>query len=158
MSYFNLTVERNESETAQYLNKLGDLVVVYGVHGVSVIGTIFNIITIIALATRFFDHSFYNFLLCRCVCNLVVCLMGIFFLELPVQQMTVEYLPLVFNWFVITLPLRAAFIASVISDNLLISNRLATLYKKNNSIFYTMPKKVCSSFFTFYKDTYLQII
>ena len=142
MSYFNLTVERNESETAQYLNKLGDLVVVYGVHGVSVIGTIFNIITIIALATRFFDHSFYNFLRCRCVCNLGVCVVGIFFYDNPKQHESVEYLPLVFNWFFATIPMRILFFASAVSDNLIVLNRMDTLHEKRNSIFLTLSKKV----------------
>lgn len=132
---------RNKSETTVYLNKVSDLIVEYGIHGVSVFGSLFNIVTIIVLATNFFDHKFYNFLRCRCICNLAVCLIGIFLDELPKTNETVEYFSLFYQLFAITLPLRVFFIASAISDNLIILNRLATLYEKNSSIFFTLSKR-----------------
>ena len=152
MTNFNLTVQKNQSEIALYLSKAADSVVEFGVHGVSGIGTIFNIITIILLANRKFEHNFYDLLRCRCVCNLAVCLLGIFFIPLPGKEVTVEYFPLVLTWFCITWPMRAAFFASVISDNLLISNRLANLYEKSNSVFFKLSKKVCFYALLFYTD------
>ena len=137
-----MTAELNASDTAIYLNKASELVLEYGIHGVSVFGSLFNIVTIIVLATNFFDHKFYNFLRCRCICNLTVCLVGIFYIDLPNTNVTVEYLPLYYNWFLVFYPMRVFFWASAISDNLIILNRLAVLYKKNNSIFYTLSKKV----------------
>lgn len=132
----------NDSQTVAYLKKASDLVIEYGIHGVSIIGTLFNIITIIVLTTRFFDHKFYNFLRCRCICNLGVCLFGIFFEGLPKSEVAVEYLTLYNQWFLVFFPMRVFFLASAISDNLIILNRLATLYEKNNSIFFTLSKKV----------------
>jgi hypothetical protein len=139
----SLAIQKNESETALLLTRAKDIVMEYGVNGVSVIGTLFNLATIIVLTNRKFEHNFYDFLRCRCVCNFFVCLLGIFLKILPVQQETVEYFPLVFNLLAINTLMRAAFIASVISDNLLILNRLTTLHKKRDSLFYSLSKKVC---------------
>lgn len=132
----------NKNETAVYLNKASDLVIQYGINGVSVIGALFNFATLIVLATNYFDHRFYNFLRCRCICNLAVCSVGIFYYDLTNINVTVEYLPLYYQWLVIRLPMRLFFSASIVSDNLIILNRLAVLYKKHDSIFYTLSKKV----------------
>lgn len=133
---------RNDSERAFFLSKASDFVVNYGINGVSLVGIFFNIVTITVLATRFFEHKFYNFLQCRCICNLAVCLTGVFFKELANRGEEVEYLPLFLNWFVINIPMRIFFLASVISDNLIILNRLTNLYNKKESIFYGLSKKV----------------
>lgn len=153
MISFNQTIEQNEGETVLQLRRAKDIVTQYGIHGVSGIGSLINIATIMVLTNRKFMHNFYDFLRCRCACNLVVCLCGIFFHEIPdLDTHTEEYLSLIFIWFAFFIPMRIALLASFISDNLLIVNRLATLYDRSISVFYKLSKKV--GFYRFRKDHY----
>lgn len=141
----NLTVKTNVSETALKYIKVADHLE-RGVHVVSGIGTLFNIVTILLLTNRNFNLKFYDFLRCRSICNLAVCLVGIFLSEIPLEHEILNYWSLVSTWFVINVPMRIAFIASAISDNLIILSRLLNLYNKKNSVFYTLSKKVSYSF------------
>ena len=131
----------NQSTTAANLIKAVE-VVIYSIRGISVIGTLFNISTIIVLTRPKFRHNFYNFLRCRCCCNLFVCLVGIFFYDLPDIETQCDYISLLFIWNVTILPMRVAFLSSFISDNLLVLNRLLNLYEMKSSIFYRLSKKV----------------
>lgn len=141
MNSSSLGIQTNE--IAQYLMKLEKIVIEYGVHGISLFGAFFNTATILLLLLKMFDHKFYNFLRCRCVCNLVVCLFGVVYYGLPdIEQRTAEYIPLLLNWFLVNIPMRAALLASFISDNLLVVNRLITLCERKESVLYTLSKKV----------------
>lgn len=150
MNNSNRPPATNESETALHYIKVSDLIFEFGINGVSSVGSVVNIITILLLTNKKFDHKFYNFLRCRCICNLAVCLVGIFIKTMPKKDMVVEYLPLFYQWFVINLPARVFFYASSLSDNLLILNRLANLDKKRDSIFFSLSKKVSFQLNQFY--------
>jgi hypothetical protein len=141
MDIFNLTIQKNMSAVVAYLNRSSEAVT-YGINGVSFIGLVFNISTLIVLAYPKFRHKFYDFLRCRCICNIVICIVGSFFDELPQRYTTVEYSSLYIYWFFIGLPMRIVFLASAISDILLISNRFITLNNRKSSVFYTLSKKV----------------
>ena len=139
----NCSLSTNHSNSSQ-LEVVLDLareIANYGIPAVSVIGTLFQIATIIVFTNTWFQHCVYDFLQCRSVCNLVVCLVGIFNQQLPLQYCHTDYSRLSFDWCVLLLQ-RSAYIASVISDNLLILNRLATLHEWKASVFNRLSKKV----------------
>lgn len=123
----NTTDSSNSSQIVQYLN-LAVEITNYSNSVLSAIGTLLNLITIIILSRPTFDHTFYDFLQCRTICNLVVCLFGIFFQELPCRNCHSNYRRLLFDYYVILIQMRAAVLASSISDILLISNRFVTLH------------------------------
>lgn len=118
------------------------IIIDYGIHGVSMIGTILNLLTIILLNSHKFKHKFYNFLWCRCVCNLLVCVVGIFTQSSPCEFCLYDYLDLYFLMYGVLFSTRIALFASAISDNLLILNRLYNLYPDMNEAFDSLPKLV----------------
>ena len=96
--------------------------------------------------TKEFKHNFYNFLRCRSVCNFSVCLVGIYYQrpDTICENCRFDFNWINVNWFAIALPLRVFFMASFISDNLIVLNRLANLYDKKTSTFYKLSKRVRS--------------
>ena len=137
----------NTNDFAEYITKARDLLIDYGVRGISAAGVLFNLLTIIVLNKKnIFKHSFYEFLRCRCICNLLVCLVGIYF-QRPdkfCENCVANYIEICINWLAITIPCRIAFFAAVISDILIISNRLSTISSndQNKGFFNKLPKKV----------------
>lgn len=137
----NTTDSSNSSQILQYLN-LAVEITNYSNSVLSAVGTLFNLITIIILSRPTFEHTFYDFLQCRSICNLVVCLFGIFFQELPCRMCPSNYRRLFCDYYVILTQMRAAFLASSISDILLVLNRFVTLHAWSGSIFNRLSKKV----------------
>ena len=119
-----------------------DIVINYGIRPISIIGILFNIFTIILLVDKRFTHRFYDFLRCRCVCNLFVCLFGSYFMIFPDQGVVFNYNQLYLIWLGNQTPLRGALLSSFISENMLILNRIANLYNNKTSVFYSLSKKV----------------
>ncbi len=141
-----------KSDSILLLAKAKEILIDYGIHGVAVTGTLFNILTLIILARKAFKHTFYNFLRCRCACNLLICSLAIFHSDLPEHGAVVaDQMSLFCAMYVVNLPLRTAFFASLLSDNLLVLNRLANLREQRGSVFYALSKVVTLSFFTFNK-------
>ena len=132
--------QSNSSQLGVFLN-LATEITNYGIPIVSLIGFAFQILTIIVFSNPWFEHCFYNFLQCRSICNLVVCLTGIFNQPFPCQNCHTDYLRLNFDWYLVCLQ-RMAIAASALSDVLLILNRLVTLYELKASIFNRLSKKV----------------
>jgi hypothetical protein len=116
--------------------------ITWAVRAISLIGTLFNIFSSIVLINKQFKFRFYDFLLCRSICNLAVCLLGIFYEETVCKECTTDYWPLFINFFLVTLPLRAAFISTAISESLILINRLSLLFARKNSRFYNLSKTV----------------
>lgn len=114
---------------------------------VSGVGVIFNYYTLYALNHSRLRFKFHDFLICRCCCNLVVCLLGIFYNQdvNPLwlcNECKIDYWLLFLQAYLVQISIRAALMASAISDILLINNRIALLFNKKESRFYTLSKKV----------------
>jgi hypothetical protein len=72
-----------------------------------------------------------------------VCVIGIFYHIFGGWKLcATNYVTVFVQFYLLLLPLRIAFIASVISDNLLILNRLANLYDMKESTFLKLSKTV----------------
>lgn len=99
----------------------------YAIRTVCVIGLLFNFYTLKALLDERLKLKFYNFQRCRCFCSVCICLLGIFYPSYPLEAL---------------IPLRMGFLASAISDILLILNRVVLMYDQKKSIFYALSKKV----------------
>lgn len=136
-----LANQSNSSRFERYLD-LATEITNYGIPVVSAIGTLLQLTTITIFSSSWFEHKFYDFLTCRSICNLIVCLIGIFNKQVPGEYQKTEYLPLLVKIYLLHIPMRIAYLASAISDNLLILNRLATLYAWKTSIFNRLSKKV----------------
>lgn len=119
---------------------LEDLTKATGQHatlGIAVIGMLINTLSLVVLQDTSLAHRFYDFLRCRCFCNLLLCLVGLLkAILLGWELMTCS------RRLVILLPIRIAAFASIIADNFIILNRLVTLYDWKTSVFYRMSKKV----------------
>ncbi len=132
------------SDSVLRLQLIRDLITTYGIPVISVIGTVLNICSGTLLLKVQLTHSFYQFLFCRCVCNLLVCLFGIFFSNLVCEkECTDSFVHLNIHWFLLIFPKRSALLASFVSDILLILNRMLTIYeRKDCNYFLKMPKWV----------------
>lgn len=121
---------------------------------VSGVGVIFNYYTLYALNRYRRRYKFHDFFICRCFCNLVVCFLALFYKQdLPglvlCSECKMDYWILFFQSYLAMILIRVALMASAISDILLINNRIALLYNKKESRFYTLSKKVSIVMFHF---------
>jgi hypothetical protein len=110
---------------------------------VSIVGTIFNSFSLTVLLDRDLKHNFYDFFRCRCVSNLVVCLIGIAYgVYGGLKLCRSDYMDMAVSLYALLIPIRITIFASAICDNLLILNRLVNLHDKKGSIFFKLSKKV----------------
>lgn len=121
----------------------------YIIRSVAAVGILLNLLTVILLFSKKFEHKFYDFLQCRCVCNLIVSLFTVYTSPLQCRGCEDDYTSLFINIFVIQWPTRSAYLASAVSDNLLVLNRLVNLYQSRDSVFNTLSKKVNVLFIKF---------
>ena len=118
-----------------------DYVINYGIRGISALGIILNVLSLIVIMCKQLSHDFYDFLRCRCICNLVVCVFALGYTRVVFSECVQDFRLIAFQWSGNVL-IRTVLLASSISDNLVIINRFLTLYNKNNSIFNRLSKKV----------------
>lgn len=118
-----------------------EIVINYGIRGISALGIILNVLSLILIMRRQLTHNFYDFLRCRCICNLVVCIVGLGYTRAVFSECLENYRLIVFQWTGNTL-FRTALLASSFSDNLVIINRYVILCNKKRSILNKMSKKV----------------
>lgn len=126
----------------QLINRMLDGVTAHGIHYISLVGTFINILSLYVLTNKDFKHNFYDFLRCRCFCNLLVCLIGIFDTKIIPENQAADYTGLYSDWYLIHIPKRGILFGSAISDNLLVMNRLVSFYEIKDSIFFSLSKKV----------------
>lgn len=91
---------------------------------ISTVGKLFNAFTLIVLNHKnLLNMTFYHYLRCRTFCNLVVCFFGIFYKKVVYKNdCHFNHEGLYLAWFVIILPARVAFSASVHAEILLTLN------------------------------------
>ena len=149
-----LTTQANTSEFELLFNQISDVTDKYVNLGVSILGVTFNILSLLVLMDLNLTHNFYDFLRCRCVCNLTVCTIGLLYASFGDSRLCgTSYGTIFVSLSVLYFPLRNAYYASVISDNLLILNRLLNLFDMKGSLFFKLSKKVIGYgkfFFTMY--------
>ncbi len=97
---------------------------------ISAMGLIFNINSMIICSNNKLTHKFYHYLWCRGLINSIVCMFGIFFLQMNASPQS--YLLVFATVFIINIPLRLAFMASAFSELALIINRLSVVGNKKN--------------------------
>ncbi len=135
--------QANLTGADQLLYDIGKYIDQYVGLGVSILGISFNTFSMILMLNVKFKHNFYDFLRCRCFTNLVVCLCALVYAIFGgLKVCRTSYIEMSVAFYVALLPLRLAFLASVICDNFLLLNRLVNLYKIKNSIFSNLSKKV----------------
>lgn len=130
----------NQSEFASDFNKPIEPII-FLTNGISLIGSVLNMITFCNLFNAKRQYTFWNFIRCRCICSILVCFLGSFYTIVPDIDCVTDYETLIKS-LLIFVPLRIAIFASFISDLLLILNRLAQLLNKKNSMFYALSMKV----------------
>lgn len=132
----------NESNST-YSETFATIITDYLIPSISTVGTLFNAFSLIVLNHKNLSTiRFYHFLRCRTFCNLVVCFFGVFYKKVACKEVChFNYESLYLTWFVIILPTRIAFSASVHADILLILNRLTLLSESKQTIFYSISKK-----------------
>lgn len=130
----------NQSDLTSDFNKSIEAVI-FLTNGISLIGSVLNLIIICNLINAKRQYTFWNFIRCRCLCNLLVCFLGSFYTIVPDMDCVTDYETLIKS-LLIFVPLRIAIFASFISDLLLILNRLAQLLNQKNSMFYALSMKV----------------
>lgn len=120
----------------------------YGLVTTAIIGILFNVFGLAVLYNKSVKHNFYSFLRCRCLICLIVCILGLFFGALSRWKIScgTDYVRLFMFQYFGFIPIRMAFLASLIVDNLLILNRLVNLFDITKSIFYKMSEKVRINF------------
>ncbi len=74
-----LTTQANTSEFELLFNQISDVTDKYVNLGMSILGVTFNILSLLVLMDLNLTHNFYDFLRCRCVCNLTVCTIGLLY-------------------------------------------------------------------------------
>lgn len=133
--------ESTASSAAVWAKRTEALINDYANCIVSIVGTVLNLFTLLLLTNNAFKHKFYDFLRCRCFCNLIVCAFGIVYVDVFCRGCPVNYARLLLYSNLVHIPLRMAFLASAISDVLLIINRLSMLFNRKESGICKLSKK-----------------
>lgn len=129
------------NDTVTYLGRTSDWIIRFGIHPISIVGVLFNAFCLIFLLNKKLANKVYNFLWCRCFCNLAVCLFGVLFIKPLCTTCLTDYTELN-NIFVLELGMKASFLASSLSDILLILNRCVFLFSNKNRKLSELSKTV----------------
>lgn len=127
--------------TIAYLDITSDWIIKFGIHPSSIVGIIFNAFCLIFLLDKKLANKVYNFLWCRCFCNLAVCVFGVLFIKPLCTTCLTDHVELK-NVFVLELGMKCSFLASSVSDILLILNRCVFLFSNNNRKLSELSKTV----------------
>lgn len=128
------------------LNFISDVLGFYLVSASSFIGFFINLISLILLNHKTVKHKLYNTIQCSSICNLIVCIAGMGYLNSACK--TCSYTKsnthgfLFYQWYIIKIPLRMLFIASGLAEISVISNRCFVLYNKKNFFTELSKKKI----------------
>ena len=97
------------------------------------LGIIFNMCLLRLLLNKRLTHTMYNYLWSRAFCNMIVCLFGLVYMDFPRQIISqLPYYRLIYQAYMITALIRTAFLASAVSDILLVLNRYFNILNKKN--------------------------
>ncbi len=99
---------------------------------VSGLGVIFIVISLIILFNKTLTHRLYTMIRLRQLCNLIVCIFGIGFTNVTTTKK--YYFWVVYEWFIISMPLRIVLLASGFADFYLIVNRYLVISNRTNFI------------------------
>jgi len=115
------------------LNYLGR--VIYG------FGILLNAFFLFLLLKKCFKNPIYNYFWSRAFCNLMASIFGVIYVQFPTELMVYEKYSLIHHFYISGSTTRAVFLASSVSDILLIVNRYYSMTEKRNSFFAKISKK-----------------
>ncbi len=147
MNFENLTAANNSVQAVesgllyQYLDQIRFILENYVNRAISGTGILLNLFFLCTLLNKKLKHKIYNFFWARSFCNLVVCIFGLTFFNFASEFEPLPLYMMIFRLYINGPTIRAAFLASTISDILLILNRHYCLDKKVNC-FTEMAKKL----------------
>jgi hypothetical protein len=133
-----------KSDLVKALITSREIIEEYGYRIICSIGIIINYVSLRILQNKQLKFKFYDFFRCRCFCNMLVCFFAAFTSPLYTNKQY-EYWKLYLLLYFDVIPARVALLASFISDILLILNRVALLFGRKSSAFYTLSKKASLS-------------
>ena len=108
---------------------ISDIIGYYIITIISVIGVVINSVCLIIMfnETLHKTNKFYVYVIIKTIADLLVCLIGIFYLNADclICEDTVynSYVILFLRWYIIRIPTRIIYLASSISEIILILNR-----------------------------------
>ncbi len=132
MNSLNNTRQDNEYHWTEYTT---DIVESYLIRIVGAIGVVFNVFFAVILLNRSLKHKIYNFLWCRAVCNLSVCILSAGFVKKCFVCEYDSYEFLFYQYYISTINSRVFSLASLMSDLFLILNRFLEIVKKKSFLF-----------------------
>jgi hypothetical protein len=135
------TLAANSSQLVAAINKATQ-VVTYLVNGVSAFGVLFNAFTLLTMLKSQFKHKFYDFLRCRALIYLLICVTGIFAENITCMGCPADIVYMHLEWYAVILPMRTFFLAGAICDNLLILNRLVNIQGLRGHFLNKLSKRV----------------
>lgn len=122
-------------QACQTLQIAGELISNYVIRFIGALGIFVNLITLAILLIKKskFQNNYYNFVWCRQFSNLIVCILGAGYLAQSCQ-VCLDYDLTFYEYFLSRIPLRIAFLASIVSDNLLVANRIYVISGIQNTL------------------------
>lgn len=129
------------SETVVALDLAREIIANYGTRGISGFGLLVNLVGLLVLRNKRLEEKFYDFLFCRCFCNLIVCLFGSFYNRPACPKCPTNYILACVQIFLYQPWSGIALLASLISDVLLIFSRLLFVFDKRTNVFFELSIK-----------------
>jgi hypothetical protein len=113
------------------MNQTANFIGYYLITLVSGIGLLLNAFAFKLLLNPNLKHQFYNYLLCKTVCDFWICLIGIGYLNnacfLCVDKIYGSYSAIIYQFYIIKITIRSAIASSMLSEVYLTYERYATL-------------------------------
>ncbi len=102
----------------EILRDVSDIIGFYIITITCSLGLIMNALCIKILAHSSLKHRFYKYLMCKSICDILVCFIGIGYLNNARTQCesNTSYGAIFFQWFIIKINLRIALLASGITE------------------------------------------
>lgn len=130
------------SELVMALDQVNGIVTNYASRGISIVGILVNLFNLLVLWKIRLDKKFYDCLFCRCLSNLVVCLLGSLHNEQHCMRCLGDYKVIILQVYIYYPLSRISLMASIFCDVLLILNRFLLLFNKRKNVCFTLSKKV----------------
>ena len=119
----------------------------YVIRIVSGLGILLNIFSMFICLNRTLTHHFYTYIWCRILINGIVCLFRVAYLQIHIPPVPQLYMLIFTTPYIINVPVRIAYLASVSSELALILNRLyyfSRMSKILNLAFCIIPPSLAS--------------
>ena len=131
-----------ESQYTVFFKEATLIIQKYLIKIISSFGIVVNALILTLLAIKAYKHQTHKYIFCKILCNTLICVIGIFYLNIICPNICEDtYYALVIQWFITGIPLRMFVLASRIANILLIINRYVIL-KRQNKLFELSKKLI----------------